>query len=96
MATQGPGAENQFVPMSVTPVGVLSDGARAAPLHPIASAIRINICKTPGKPLDPWLNAYCEFLLSKDAQRVNGSPQIRQVAFRPLHPGEAEIELMKL
>ena len=70
--------------------------AVTGPLHPIASAIRINIGKAPGKPLDPWLNAYCEFLLSKDAQQVNGSPQIRQVGFRPLHPGEAENELMKL
>jgi phosphate transport system substrate-binding protein len=70
--------------------------AVTGPLHPIASAIRSNIGKALGKPLDPWLNAYCEFLLSEDAQQVNGSPQIRQVGFRRPHPGETESELMKL
>lgn len=90
------GPKIKFVPMSLTPGGVLSDGTTAGPLHPMASAIGININKAPGKPLDPWLKAYCEFLLSKDAQQIIGSPQMRQAGFRPLRPGEAEKELMKL
>jgi phosphate transport system substrate-binding protein len=90
------GPKIKFVPMSLTPGGVLSDGTRAGPLHPMASAIGININKAPGKPLDPWLKAYCEFLLSKDAQQIIGSPQMRQAGFRPLRAGEGEKELMKL
>jgi phosphate transport system substrate-binding protein len=62
----------------------------------MASAIGINLNKAPGKPLDPWLKAYCEFLLSKDAQDIIGSASMRQVGFRPLLPGEAEEELKKI
>ena len=90
------GPKIKFVPMSLTPGGLLSDGTREGPLHPMASAIGININKSPGKPLDPWLKAYCEFLLSRDVQRIIGSPQMRQAGFRPLRPGEAEKELAKL
>jgi phosphate transport system substrate-binding protein len=89
------GPKIKFVPM-VNESGVLSDGTKAGPLHPMASAIGININKTPGKPLDPWLKAYCEFLLSKDVQDILASPEMRQAGFRPLLPGEAEKELKKI
>ena len=89
------GPKIKFVPM-MTPEGVLSDGTKQGVLHPMASAIGININKIPGKPLDPWLKAFCEFLLSKDAQEIIGSPEMRQVGFRPLLPGEAELELKKI
>ncbi len=89
------GPKIKFVPM-LTANGVLSDGTKEGPLHPMASAIGININKAPGKPLDPWLKAYCEFLLSKDAQDIIGSASMRQVGFRPLLPGEAEEELKKI
>ena len=89
------GPKIKFVPMT-TPQGVLSDGTKAGVLHPMASAIGININKVPGKPLDPWLKAYCEFLLSKDTQEIIGSPEMRKAGFRPLLPGEAEQELKKI
>lgn len=89
------GPKIKFVPM-MTASGVLSDGTKSGVLHPMASAIGININKVPGEPLDPWLKAYCEFLLSKDAQTIIGSPEMRQVGFRPLRPGEGEKQLQKL
>lgn len=89
------GPKIKFVPM-LTATGVLSDGTKEGPLHPMASAIGINLNKAPGKPLDPWLKAYCEFLLSKDAQDIIGAESMRQVGFRPLLPGEAEEELKKI
>ena len=90
------GPKIKFVPMLIDDKGTLSNGTMEGPLHPMASAIGININKVPGKPLDPWLKAYCEFLLSKDAQEVIGSPEMREVGFRPLQPGEAEEELKKI
>jgi len=90
------GPHIKFVPMVIDDKGTLSDGTLTGPLHPMASAIGININKAPGKPLDPWLKAYCEFLLSKDVQDIIGSPEMRQVGFRPLQPGEAAEELKKL
>ncbi len=90
------GPKIKFVPMSYTSGGTLSDGTKEGSLHPMASAIGININKVPGKPLDPWLKAYCEFLLSKDAQDIIGSPAMRQFGFRPLQPGEAAKELKKI
>lgn len=90
------GPRIKFVPMVIDDQGTLSDGTMNGPLHPMASAIGININKAPGKPLDPWLKAYCEFLLSKDAQEIMGSQEMRQVGFRPLQPGEAAEELKKL
>lgn len=89
------GPRIKFVPM-MTPQGVLSDGTKGGVLHPMASAIGININKAPGQPLDSWLKAYIEFLLSKDAQEIIASPEMRQVGFRPLLPGEAEEELKKI
>jgi phosphate transport system substrate-binding protein len=82
--------------MVIDDKGTLSDGTLEGPLHPMASAIGININKAPGKPLDPWLKAYCEFLLSQDSQSIIGSPEMRKVGFRPLQPGEANEELKKL
>ena len=90
------GPRIKFVPMVIDDKGTLSDGTMHGPLHPMASAIGININKVPGKPLDPWLKAYCEFLLSKDAQSIIGSQEMRQVGFRPLQPGEAAEELKKI
>jgi phosphate transport system substrate-binding protein len=90
------GPKIKFVPMVIDDKGTLSDGTLEGPLHPMASAIGININKAPGKPLDPWLKAYCEFLLSKDTQDIIGSPEMRKVGFRPLEPGEAAEELKKL
>lgn len=89
------GPKIKFVPMQ-TKSGILSDGTKEGTLHPMASAIGINLNKVPGKPLDPWLKAYCEFLLSKDAQDIIGSAEMRQVGFRPLLPGEAAEELKKI
>jgi hypothetical protein len=48
--------------------GVESDGTTEAPLHPLAAPISINLNKAPGKPLDPWLKEYCEFLISRDTR----------------------------
>jgi phosphate transport system substrate-binding protein len=90
------GPRIKFVPMVIDDKGTLSDGTMEGPLHPMASAIGININRAPGKPLDPWLKAYCEFLLSKDVQDIIGSPEMRKVGFRPLQPGEAEEELKKI
>ena len=90
------GPRIKFVPMSLEDGGTLSDGTLTGPLHPMASAIGINLNRAPGKPLDPWLKAYCEFLLSKDVQDIIGSPEMRKVGFRPLQPGEAEEELKKI
>jgi phosphate transport system substrate-binding protein len=90
------GPRIKFVPMVIDDKGDVSDGTMEGPLHPMASAIGININKAPGKPLDPWLKAYCEFLLSKDAQQIIGSREMRHVGFRPLQPGEAEEELKKI
>lgn len=90
------GPRIKFVPMVIDNKGTLSDGTVDGPLHPMASAIGVNINKVPGKPLDPWLKAYCEFLLSKDTQDIIGSPDMRKVGFRPLQPGEAAEELKKL
>jgi len=90
------GPRIKFVPMVIDDKGTLSDGTMDGPLHPMASAIGININRVPGKPLDPWLKAYCEFLLSKDAQSIIGSPEMRKVGFRPLQPGEAAEELKKI
>jgi len=90
------GPRIKFVPMVVDDKGTLSDGTMEGPLHPMASAIGININRAPGKPLEPWLKAYCEFLLSKDVQDVLASPEMRKVGFRPLTPAEIAIELKKL
>ncbi|ADW67598.1 hypothetical protein AciX9_0526 [Granulicella tundricola MP5ACTX9] len=90
------GPRIKFVPMAYEAGGTLSDGTLTGPLHPMASAIGININRVPGKPLDPWLKAYCEFLLSKDVQDIIGSPEMRKVGFRPLQPGEAAEELKKI
>jgi phosphate transport system substrate-binding protein len=90
------GPRIKFVPMVIDDKGTLSDGTMNGPLHPMASAIGININRTPGKPLDPWLKAYCKFLLSKDVQDIIGSPEMRKVGFRPLQPGEAAEELKKI
>jgi phosphate transport system substrate-binding protein len=90
------GPRIKFVPMVIDDKGTLSDGTMEGPLHPMASAIGININRVPGKPLDPWLKAYCEFLLSKDVQDIIGSPEMRKVGFRPLQPGEAAEELKKI
>lgn len=90
------GPEIKFVPISLKEGGILSDGTKDSPLHPMASAIGININKIPGKPLDPWLKAYCEFLLSKDTQDILSSPEMRQAGFRPLRSDEAEEELRKI
>jgi phosphate transport system substrate-binding protein len=90
------GPRIKFVPMVIDDKGTLSNGTVEDPLHPMASAIGININKAPGKPLDPWLKAYCEFLLSKDTQDIIGSPEMRKKGFRPLQPGEAAQELAKL
>jgi phosphate transport system substrate-binding protein len=90
------GPRIKFVPMVIDDKGTLSDGTKDGPLHPMASAIGININKAPGKPLDPWLKAYCEFLLSKDVQDILGSPEMHKVGFRPLQPGEAAEELKKV
>lgn len=90
------GPRIKFVPMVIDENGTLSDGTMEGPLHPMASAIGININRLPGKGLDPWLKAYCEFLLSKDVQDILGSPEMRKVGFRPLQPGEAAEELKKI
>jgi phosphate transport system substrate-binding protein len=90
------GPRIKFIPMVIDDKGTLSDGTMEGPLHPMASAIGININRVPGKPLDPWLKAYCEFLLSKDVQDIIGSPEMRKVGFRPLQPGEAAEELKKI
>ncbi len=90
------GPRIKFVPMVIDDKGTLSDGTMDGPLHPMASAIGINLNRAPGKPLDPWLKAYCMFLLSKDAQDIIGSPEMRRVGFRPLQPGEAAEELKKI
>ena len=89
------GPRIKFVPMVIDDKGTLSDGL-SKPLHPMASAIGININKAPGKPLDPWLKAFCEFLLSKDVQDIIASPECVRSSFRPLQPGEAAEELKKL
>jgi len=90
------GPKIKFVPMVIDDKGTLSDGTMDGPLHPMASAIGININRAPGKPLEPWLKAYCEFLLSKEVQEVIASPEMRKVGFRPLTPAEIAIELKKL
>ncbi|MGF6439464.1 PstS family phosphate ABC transporter substrate-binding protein [Paraburkholderia youngii] len=90
------GPKIKFVPMVIDDKGTLSDGTVKGPLHPMASAIGININRVPGKPLEPWLKAYCEFLLSKDAQDIIGSSEMREAGFRPLQPGEAAEELKKI
>ncbi|HEX7931882.1 MAG TPA: substrate-binding domain-containing protein [Paraburkholderia sp.] len=90
------GPKIKFVPMVIDDKGTLSDGTVKGPLHPMASAIGININRVPGKPLEPWLKAYCEFLLSKDAQDIIGSSEMRKAGFRPLQPGEAAEELKKI
>ena len=90
------GPRIKFVPMVIDDKGTLSNGTMNGPLHPMASAIGININKVPGKPLDPWLKAYCEFLLSKDTQDILATPEMRKAGFRPLLPGEAAEELKKI
>jgi phosphate transport system substrate-binding protein len=90
------GPKIKFVPMVIDDKGDLSDGTMEGPLHPMASAIGININRAPGQPLEAWLKAYCEFLLSKDVQDVLASPEMRKVGFRPLTPAEIAIELKKL
>jgi phosphate transport system substrate-binding protein len=90
------GPKIKFVPMVIDDKGTLSDGTKEAPLHPLASAIGININREPGKPLEPWLKAYGEFLLSKDVQEIIGSDEMRKVGFRPLTPVEIAEELKKL
>lgn len=90
------GPKIKFVPMVIDDKGALSDGSMAGPLHPMASAIGININRAPGEPLEPWLKAYCEFLLSKEAQEIIGSPDMRKVGFRPLTPPEIAAQLDKL
>jgi phosphate transport system substrate-binding protein len=90
------GPKIKFVPMVVDDKGTLSDGTMDGVLHPMASAIGVNINRAPGKPLEPWLKAYCEFLLSKEVQEVLASPEMRKVGFRPLTPAEIAIELKKL
>jgi phosphate transport system substrate-binding protein len=90
------GPRIKFVPMVIDDKGTLSDGTMEGPLHPMASEFGININKAPGEPLDPWLKAYVEFLLSKDVQDIIGSPEMRKVGFRPLQSGEAAEELKKI
>jgi phosphate transport system substrate-binding protein len=90
------GPKIKFVPMVIDDKGTLSDGTMEGPLHPMASTIGININRAPGKPIEPWLKAYCEFLLSKDVQDVLALPEMRKVGFRPLTPAEIAIELKKL
>lgn len=90
------GPRIKFVPMVIDAKGDVSDGTMGGPLHPMASAIGININRAPGQPLEAWLKAYCEFLLSKDVQDILASPEMRKVGFRPLTPAEIATELKKL
>ncbi|HZU65349.1 MAG TPA: substrate-binding domain-containing protein [Novosphingobium sp.] len=90
------GPRIKFVPMVIDDRGTLSDGTMEGPLHPLASPIGININRAPGTPLEPWLKAYAQFLLSKDVQDIIGSPEMRKVGFRPLTPQEIAAELKKL
>jgi phosphate transport system substrate-binding protein len=86
----------RFVPVSWDENSPPSDGTLTGTLHPFASPIGIDINKVPGKPLDPWLKAYCEFLVSKEAQEIIGSPEMRVFGFRPLQAGDVEQEMKKI
>jgi phosphate transport system substrate-binding protein len=86
----------KFVPVAWDENSPPSDGTLTGTLHPFASPIGIDINKTPGKPLDPWLVAYCEFLVSKEAQDIIGSPDMRTFGFRPLQAGDVEMEMKKI
>jgi len=90
------GPKIKFVPMVIDDKGTLSDGTVEGPLHPWLLRLESISIACLASRLDPWLRAYCEFLLSKDAQEIIGSPEMRKVGFRPLQPGEAAEELKKI
>jgi hypothetical protein len=50
----------------------------------------------PGKPLDAWLVEYCKFLVSKEAQDIIASADMRQFGFRPLQQGDLAVEMKKI
>lgn len=86
----------KFVPVSFDDNSPPSDGTLTGTLHPFTSPIGININRVPGKPLDPWLVLYCEFLVSKEAQDIIASPEMHQFGFRPLQPGDLAVEMKKI
>lgn len=86
----------KFVPVAWDENSPPSDGTLTGILHPFASPIGIVINKAPGKPLDPWLAAYCEFLVSKEAQDIISSPAMRTFGFRPLQAGDVDVEMKKI
>ncbi len=86
----------KYVPVAWDDNTPPSDGTLTGTRHPFASPIGIDINKAPGKPLDPWLKAYCEFLVSKDAQEIINSPDMRKFGFRPLEAGDVAKEMQKI
>ncbi|WP_144006754.1 PstS family phosphate ABC transporter substrate-binding protein [Pelomonas sp. KK5] len=86
----------KFVPVAWDENTPPSDGTLTGSRHPFASPIGIDINKAPGKPLDAWLKAYCEFLVSKDAQDIINSPEMRKFGFRPLEAGDVAVEMKKI
>ncbi len=86
----------KFVPISIDENSEPSDGTLTGSLHPFSSGFGIDINKAPGKPLDPWLKAYCEFLVSTEVQEIISSPEMRKFGFRPLQAGDVAKELKKL
>ncbi|MDB5917603.1 MAG: hypothetical protein JWR40_1837 [Massilia sp.] len=86
----------KFVPVALDEHSEPSDGTLTGTLHPFSSPIGIDINRVPGKPLDPWLLAYCEFLVSKEAQDIISSPEMRAFGFRPLQAGDVEQEMKRV
>lgn len=89
----------RFLPLAAREGGEFSDGSYEEVLegkYPLAPFLHVYFDRQPGKPLDPMLDEYLQFMLSEPGQGILSGFSSREEGFVPLAPGEVSLEMAKL
>lgn len=88
------GDKVRFVPLSWDKHARPSRG-RVVDVYPLAGGLYFVVDKTPGKPLDPWLEEFLALALSRQGQELLAS-MTHSHGFVPIDPKDVPRELAKL
>ena len=88
------GAKVRLLPLAPAKGQKVSHGG-VGDLYPFAGGIHVLLNRAPGKPLDPWLQEYVRYILSKDGQDLIAS-MANTDGFLPISPADVAAESAKL
>lgn len=88
------GSKVRLLPLSVDAESRASHGG-PGDLYPLAGGLHLLINRVPGKPVEPWLRAYVELILSKEGQSILEG-MTKSEGFIPLTSEQAEKEARKV